>query len=110
MCASCVFKDENKSSICIRNCSDNESLVITNVYAKEKDGYGYERIWTGTLSDGSSEFISVEEGSYSVMIDVAYTSVFGLCRSYATGYSVFRKAESGGALYVCFDGNGIYFD
>ena len=32
----------------------------------EKEQSGYSRIWTGNLAAGSSEFIRIDEGEYSV--------------------------------------------
>ncbi|WP_149554519.1 hypothetical protein [Treponema pectinovorum] len=107
---SCNLENENKASICIRNYSPNKNYSITNVYVKEKENAGYHLIWNGKLDCAKSEFIFIDEGSYSLKIDVADASVFGLPKTYTTGYNIYKKAEHGNCLYACFDGNGIYFE
>ena len=108
--SSCSFYPKQKTSLCVRNYSENKSLVITSVYIKRKEDSCYERVWTGNLEANQSEFIFVEEGSYSVKIDVADTNYFGLYYSFTTGYNIYKTTSQGNVVYVQFDGKGIYFE
>lgn len=110
MLLSCGFGTESKASLCIRNYSDKDNLVVTSVYIKESEDAGYEKVWTGRLEADRSEFIFINEGAYSVRIDVADKDMFGFNRPFTTGYNIYKKAVQGETLYVCFDGNGIYFE
>ena len=107
-CTSCTLNYDSKTgSICLRNESENNELYIQEVYVKEKENNGFERIWSGNLVAGSSEFITVDEGSYSVKIVV---SRFGFLYELNTGYNIYKKVCNGDCVYVCFDGNGIFFE
>lgn len=103
---------DNKCSLCIRNEGGIEhgKIYITDVYVKEKNKSGYEKVYSGSIENGKSEFISIDEGEYSVKIETADTFPFGLHYSFTTGYNVYKKVSNGNVLYVNFDGNGIYFE
>lgn len=107
---SCNFGTESRASLCIRNCSDKDNLAVTAVYIKGREDAGYERVWTGSLESGTSEFIFIDEGSYSVRIDVADIDLFGFSRTFTTGYNIYKEAGREETLYVCFDGGGVYFE
>ena len=111
--SSCMMKD-NTGSICIRNEAEDNSLLIVGVYAKEKEQSGYSRIWTGNLAAGSSEFIRIDEGEYSVGIVVAGTCSQGCPVEWTTqagtGYNVYKRVNSGNCIYVTFDGKGVFFE
>ena len=98
----------NSGSLCVRNDCDNDYLRISEVYVMEKEQSGYERIWTGKLCSGSSEFIKLDEGKYSVKIVV--TDAYGFCYEFTTGYNIYKNVESGKCVYVMFDGNGVFFE
>lgn len=104
-----VNYDEKQGSLCVRNEAFNTSLNICEVYVKEKGSSGYERIWTGNLASGSSEFISLDEGMYSVKIAVSNYPGF-ILYEYTSGYNVYKKVNADDCIYVSFDGNGIYFE
>lgn len=71
-CTSCAVNyGVEQGSICVRNDSGNKGLVVREVYVKDKESEGYERIWKGNLSAGSCEFISVDDGNYSVKVLVS---------------------------------------
>lgn len=106
---SCTLNYEiNSGSLCIRNDCDNDCLRISEVYVMEKERSGYERIWTGNLCSGCSEFIKLEEGKYSVKVVI--TDAFGFCYELTTGYNIYKNVESGKSVYVMFDGNGVFFE
>lgn len=111
--SSCMMKD-NTGSICIRNEAEDNSLRIVGVYAKEKEQSVYSRIWTGNLAAGSSEFIRIDEGEYSVGIVVAGTCSQGCPVEWTTqagtGYNVYKRVNSGNCIYVTFDGKGVFFE
>lgn len=102
------MKDDT-GSICIRNEAYGNSLQIVEIYAKEKEKSGYSRIWTGNLAAGSSEFIRIDEGEYSVGIVVAGTCSQGCPVEWTTqagtGYNIYKRVNSGSCIYVMFDGN-----
>ncbi len=106
---SCTLNYEiNSGSLCVRNDCDNDYLRISEVYVMEKERSGYERIWTGNLCSGCSEFIKLEEGKYSVKVVI--TDAFGFCYELTTGYNIYKNVESGKCVYVMFDGNGVFFE
>lgn len=106
---SCTLNYEiNSGSLCVRNDCDNDYLRISEVYVMEKERSGYERIWTGNLCSGCSEFIKLEEGKYSVKIVI--TDAFGFCYELTTGYNIYKNVESKKCVYVMFDGNGVFFE
>ena len=106
---SCTLNYEiNSGSLCVRNDCDNDYLRISEVYVMEKERSGYERIWTGNLCSGCSEFIKLEEGKYSVKVVI--TDAFGFCYELTTGYNIYKNVESGKSVYVMFDGNGVFFE
>lgn len=53
------YKDE-RGFICVRNEAEKRNKVIREVYVKDKEEEGYERIWKGNLRVGSCEFINVD--------------------------------------------------
>lgn len=106
-CSSASY-DDKLGCICIRN--EGNLFSICEVYVKDKEKSGYERIWKGNLSSGSSEFINVTEGNYSVKAVVAKSSGFGLPHELTTGYNIYKKVCVGNCVYVVFDGNGIFFE
>lgn len=106
---SCTLNYEiNSGSLCVRNDCDNDYLRISEVYVMEKERSGYERIWTGNLCSGCSEFIKLEEGKYSVKVVI--TDAFGFCYELTTGYNIYKNVESEKCVYVMFDGNGVFFE
>lgn len=106
---SCTLNYEiNSGSLCVRNDCDNDYLRISEVYVMEKERSGYERIWTGNLCSGCSEFIKLGEGKYSVKVVI--TDAFGFCYELTTGYNIYKNVESGKSVYVMFDGNGVFFE
>ncbi|OJF75692.1 MAG: hypothetical protein BKP49_10880 [Treponema sp. CETP13] len=106
---SCTLNYEiNSGSLCVRNDCDNNYLRISEVYVMEKERSGYERIWTGNLCSGCSEFIKIEEGKYSVKVVI--TDAFGFCYELTTGYNIYKNVESEKCVYVMFDGNGVFFE
>ena len=106
---SCTLNYEiNSGSLCVRNDCDNDYLRISEVYVMEKERSGYERIWTGNLCSGCSEFIKLGEGKYSVKVVI--TDAFGFCYEFTTGYNIYKNVESGKSVYVMFDGNGVFFE
>lgn len=106
---SCTLNYEiNSGSLCVRNDCDNDYLRISEVYVMEKERSGYERIWTGNLCSGYSEFIKLEKGKYSVKVVI--TDAFGFCYELTTGYNIYKNVESEKCVYVMFDGNGVFFE
>lgn len=104
---------QNKeSSVCVRNSADNKyiSFFITEVYLMSKGNNGYEKVWEGNIEPSKSEIISVKPGKYSVKCVVANSNSFGYTYELSTGYNNFGDAESGGTLYVNFDGKGLFFE
>ena len=107
--SSCTLNYEtNSGSLCVRNDCYNDYLRISEVYVMEKERSGYERIWTGKLCSGSSEFIKLDEGKYSVKIVV--TDAYGFCYEFTTGYNIYKNVESGKCVYVMSHGNGVFFE
>ena len=74
------------------------------------ESVGYEIIWKGNLSAGSCEFISVDDGNYSVKVLVSEDSAFGLYYELTTGYSIYKKVQGENCVYVIFDGSGVFFE
>ena len=108
---SCTLNYEiNSGSLCVRNDCDNNYLRISEVYVMEKEQSGYERIWKGNLSAGSCEFISVDDGNYSVKVLVSDDSAFGLYYELTTGYNIYKKVQGENCVYVIFDGSGVFFE
>ena len=110
-CTSCTVNyGVEQGSICVRNDSENKGLVVREVYIKDKESEGYERIWKGNLSTGSCEFISVDDGNYSVKVLVSDDSAFGLYYELTTGYNIYKKVQGENCVYVIFDGSGVFFE
>ena len=110
---SCNFNaDDSKGSLVINNESTNENVSITAVYVKEKDSSGYQLVWSGKLNSNSSEFIKLDEGSYSVKIATTNSlyDLFPSINYYETGYNIYEELAADGFVSVVFDGSGIYFD
>lgn len=110
-CTSCTVNyGVEQGSICVRNDSENKGLAVREVYVKDKESEGYERIWKGNLSAGSCEFISVDDGNYSVKVLVSDEPVFGLYYELTTGYNIYKKVQGENCVYVIFDGSGVFFE
>ncbi len=109
---SCKFDaDDSKGSLVVRNSSGDADVYISAVYAKDEDASGWQLVWSGKISSGSSEFIELDEGSYSVRI-ITENSLFEpflSAQSYETGYNVYKTLKEDDFLNVEFDGSGIYF-
>ena len=105
-----VNSGAGQGSICVRNAAEDKSLTVREVYLKDKDSEGYERIWKGNLSAGSCEFINVDDGNYSVKVLVSDGAVFGLYYELTTGYNIYKKVQGENCVYVIFDGNGVFFE
>lgn len=108
---SCDFQS-SKGTLIVSNYSENENLEITNVYVKEKEATGYQLVYSGSIQDTQSYFIELNPGTYSVKIQVVDKN-YGLFDEkfyYETGYNIYENTDSRKAIYVTFDGKGIFFD
>lgn len=110
---SCGFQtSQSQGTLVISNYSENENLTISSVYVKEKEATGYQLVYSGSIQDTQSYFIELNPGAYSVKIQVIDNN-YGLFDErfyYETGYNIYENTDSRKAIYVTFDGKGIFFD
>lgn len=104
--------NNNKGSLVIRNESGNPDVEIFAVYVMQKETSGYNLVFSGSIKDGSSHFIELEAGEYSVMIYAKTTAhgIFSSEKKYETGYNIYKELDENGFVTVIFDGKGIYFE
>lgn len=110
---SCTLETtSNKGSICVSNYSEDDSFVITNIYLKLKDSQGYILHFIGEIKNGNSQFLEVNPGEYSVMVDIEQTLPDLSIRKTTedTGYNYYKLVDNEHDIEVIFDGEGIFFN
>ena len=106
-----VQTEKNYGELIVSNYSEDESLVITNIYLKQKDTQGYILHFIGEIKNGYSQILEVDPDKYSVRIDVEQTKpdLDTEVKSYETGYNIYKLIDLNQTVEVIFDGDGIYF-
>lgn len=106
-----VQTEKNYGELIVSNYSEDESLVITNIYLKQKDTQGYILHFIGEIKNGYSQILEVDPDKYSVRIDVEQTKpdLDIEVKSYKTGYNIYKLIDLNQTVEVIFDGDGIYF-
>ena len=106
-----VQTEKNYGELIVSNYSEDESLVITNIYLKQKDTQGYILHFIGEIKNGYSQILEVDPDNYSVRIDVEQTKpdLDTEVKSYETGYNIYKLIDLNQTVEVIFDGDGIYF-
>lgn len=106
-----VQTEKNYGELIVSNYSEDESLVITNIYLKQKDTQGYILHFIGEIKNGYSQILEVDPDKYSVRIDVEQTKpdLDIEVKSYETGYNIYKLIDLNQTVEVIFDGDGIYF-
>ena len=105
--SSCKLIGNEKGSLVVRNESDDPTIVISEVYVKERGTSGYNKVFTGSIKDGSSHFIQLDPGYYSVK--AITTKTLGLDSStgeYYTGHGDYKELKEGGFITVVLDYDG----
>ena len=106
-----VQTEKNYGELIVSNYSEDESLVITNIYLKQKDTQGYILHFIGEIKNWYSQILEVDPDKYSVRIDVEQTKpdLDIEVKSYETGYNIYKLIDLNQTVEVIFDGDGIYF-
>ena len=105
--SSCKLIENEKGSLVVRNESDDLTIVISEVYVKERGTSGYNKVFTGSIKDGSSHFIQLDPGHYSVK--AITTETIGLdstTSEHDTGHNTYKELKENGFITVILDYDG----
>lgn len=99
-----------KGSLVINN--ESTDSTVTSVYVSERGSSNFSLVFNGEIEAGKSYFIELSPGSYAVRIltKKTYLGFLPTYGTYETGYNSYGILDGSNALYLTFDGSGIFFD
>ena len=109
--SSCKLPEDGKGTLVVRNENGDTNVEITKVFVWEKKTSGYNLVFTGSIKNDQSHFISLDPGYYSIMITATTTAlgIFSSSKNYDL-YNIQEELKEDKFLTVIFDGNGLYFE